>query len=91
MIIRYYTSVLTSAGWRDEVITARAERITDKRCRVLEVLDVGGNGATGYASRTGAKRQTYFVGGVARREVGNVKITGALLEIRHMEPVACAE
>ena len=88
MIIRYDTSVLTSAGWRNEVITARAESISGKRCKVVEVLDVGGNGAEGYASRTGAKRQTYSVYNVARREVGKVKITGSLLEVRHIQETA---
>jgi hypothetical protein len=76
MLIKYTTSVYTPAGWRAETVTARAEKISDKRSRVVEVLDVGGNGADGWASRTGARRQQYSVGGVARREVGTVKLTG---------------
>lgn len=76
MIIKYNTAVYTPAGWRAETVTARAEKLSDKRARVLEVLDVGGNGNTGWASRTGARRQQYSVGGVARREVGQIKLTG---------------
>jgi len=74
MIIRYTTSVFTPAGWRSEQVTARAEPISDKRARVTDVIDIGGNGATGYGSRTGAKRQRYHVGGVAQREIGATKI-----------------
>ncbi len=73
--IKYNSAVFTPAGWRSEVITAQAEAISPKRLRVVSVLDVGGNGATGYGSRTGAKRQAYNVGGVALREVGAVKLT----------------
>jgi hypothetical protein len=74
MIIKYKTSVFTPAGWRDELVTARVELLSPKRGKVIEVIDVGGHGSTGYASRTGAKRQAYSVGGVAKREVGAVKL-----------------
>lgn len=74
MIIRYNTSVFTPAGWRSEEVTARVEPITSARAKVVEVLDIGGNGNSGYASRTGAKRQAYNVGGVAKREIGAVKL-----------------
>lgn len=74
MRIQYNTSVFTAAGWRNETVTAVVEKISDKRARVVVVEDIGGNGATGYKSRTGAKRQTYNCGGVAAREVGAVKI-----------------
>lgn len=78
MKIKYNTSVFTPAGWRSEEITAEAEPISPKRLRVVSVLDVGGNGTTGYGSRTGAKRQAYHVGGIALREVGAVKLTGKI-------------
>lgn len=74
MIIQYNTSVFTPAGWRNETVTARVEPITAARARVVEVLDIGGNGNSGYGSRTGAKRQAYNVGGVAKREIGAVKL-----------------
>jgi hypothetical protein len=74
MLIKYTASVKTPAGWRSELITARAEPITDKRLRVLEVIDIGGNGCTGYASRTGAKRQQYNVGYFASQQIGAVKL-----------------
>ena len=74
MIIKYTASVKTPAGWRSELITAKAEQISDKRLRVVDVIDIGGNGATGYASRTGAKRQQYNVGYFASQEVGAIKL-----------------
>jgi hypothetical protein len=74
MQIRYNTSVFTPAGWRSETVTAQAEAISPKRLRVVAVMDIGGNGSTGYASRTGAKRQQYSVSGIAKREVGAVKL-----------------
>ena len=75
--ITYTTSVYTPAGWRSETVTALAKPLTPKRVRVVEVTDVGGNGSTGYASRTGAARQKYNVGGVAQREIGKIKILSA--------------
>lgn len=74
MIIKYGTSVFTPAGWRLEEVTARVEPISAARVKVVEVIDIGGNGNSGYASRTGAKRQQYNVGGVAKRELGEVKL-----------------
>jgi hypothetical protein len=71
--IKYNASVLTPAGWRPETITAAAELISEKRARVVEVLDIGGNGSTGYASRTGAKRQQYSVGYFAKQQIGAIK------------------
>jgi len=79
--ISYRTSVFTPAGWRDEIVTAQAERLSDKRVRVVAVTDIGGNGCTGYGSRTGAKRQSYHVGGVAKREEGKIKNISALISI----------
>ena len=75
--ITYTTSVHTPAGWRSETVTALAKLLSPKRAQVVEVTDIGGNGATGYASRTGAARQKYSVGGVAQREIGKIKILSA--------------
>ena len=75
VIIKYNSAVLVNAGWRSIEITAKAELSkTGKKAQVVEVLDIDGEGVTGYASRTGAKRQTYHVGGIAMRELGATKI-----------------
>ena len=75
--ITYNTAVHTPAGWRSETVTAIAKQLSPKRAQVVEVTDIGGNGKTGYASRTGAARQNYSVGGVAQREIGKIKILSA--------------
>jgi len=73
MLIKYTSSVKTAAGWRSELITARVELMSPKRAKVIEVIDIGGNGSTGYASRTGAKRQEYSVGYFAKQQLGLTK------------------
>jgi hypothetical protein len=79
--ITYNSSVFTPAGWRGVVVTAKAERLSAKRAEVVEVVDIDGEGAVGYASRTGAKRQQYNVGGTAKREVGAVKLLSKCLSV----------
>ena len=74
LTIEYTTAVCTPAGWRSETVTAKVETISEKRANIIEVIDIGGNGNSGYGSRTGAQRQAYNVGAVAARELGNIKI-----------------
>jgi hypothetical protein len=79
--ITYNSSVFTPAGWRGVVVTAKAELLSAKRAEVVEVVDIDGEGAVGYASRTGAKRQQYNVGGTAKREVGAVKVLSKCISV----------
>lgn len=67
----YMTSVYKAGipGWRQELVTARMERISDKRARVVEVIDI---------TEGTSKRQSYHVDGVKAREVGKVKNIGSL-------------
>lgn len=76
--VKYNASVLVNAGWKSVEITAKAEKISEKRCTITEVVDVDGEGTSGYASRTGAKRQQYNVGYIAGREVGLTKVISKL-------------
>lgn len=79
IIVSYTTSVFTQgAGWRSVDVVARAEKTSPKKCRIIEVLDVDGNGTCGYASRTGANRQKYSVDSVVRKEEGKNKIISKL-------------
>jgi hypothetical protein len=73
MIIKYDSAVKTNAGWRSVTITAKADKISEKRVTITEIVDIDGNGASGYASRTGAKRQQYNVGYFAKQQVGLTK------------------
>ena len=79
--ITYSSSVFTAAGWRSVTVTALAKLLSAKRAEVVEVVDIDGEGAVGYASRTGAKRQQYNVGGTARREVGAVKLLSKCINV----------
>lgn len=76
--VEYNSSVFTPAGWRGVTITAAAEQISEKRCRILDVMLIDGKVPSGYASRTGAKRQTYNAAGVSQREVNKIKNLSAL-------------
>lgn len=71
--VRYTISVNCQCGWRSEVCTAVAEKISEKRAKIIDVIDVGGNGTSGYASRTGANRQKYSVSYFASNEIGKIK------------------
>ncbi len=79
--ITYSSSVFTAAGWRGVVVTAKAELLSAKRAEVVEVVDIDGEGNSGYASRTGAKRQQYNVGSTAKREVGAVKLLSKCITV----------
>lgn len=74
LTISYNSSVLVDAGWRHVTITAIAERISDKRAQVIEVIEIDGEPVSANMSRTGAKRQQYNGAGIAKREVDKVKI-----------------
>jgi hypothetical protein len=71
--VRYTSSVKVPAGWRSIEITARAEKISAKRAKIIEVLTVDGESHAGYTSRTGANRQKYNAAYIEDREVGKVK------------------
>ena len=73
MTIQYNAAVMVDAGWRSVTITATAEKISEKRVKIITVDDIDGDGNTGYGSRTGAKRQQYHIGGIAVREEGKIK------------------
>jgi hypothetical protein len=73
MKIKYSSSVKTLAGWRSVTVLAEAESLSEKRVKVLKVLDIDGEGNSGFASRTGANRQKYNLGYFAEAEVGKTK------------------
>lgn len=72
MIIKYNTSVFTSAGWRGVTIEAEAES-AGKMAVVVKVLAIDGENIKPTMSRTGAKRQQYHGTGIALREEGKRK------------------
>jgi hypothetical protein len=78
MVITYNSSVKTQAGWRSVTVTAEAVQISDKRVTVVKVLDIDGEGNSGFASRTGANRQKYNLGYFASAQAGLTKNIGAI-------------
>lgn len=52
------------------------KKISEKRIRIVECTDINGDGNSGYASLTGAKRQNYNVGYFARNEQEKIKNLG---------------
>ena len=71
--IKYSLGVQTRAGWRQVEAIANAKKISEKRVKILEVIDIDGDGCTGWASRTGATRQEYNLGYFAGNEQGKIK------------------
>lgn len=68
--IYYNSSVRTPAGHRSVTIKAKAEPVSAKMARVVEVIAIDGDAPSYGMSRTGAKRQQYDGRWVARREIG---------------------
>jgi hypothetical protein len=81
MIIEYKTTVNTPAGFRSVYIRANAEKISEKRVKVLNVLTIDNKVVGGYQSITGAKRQVFNSDYVVKNEIDNVKIISKLFNI----------
>ena len=77
--IQYNAAIQLPVGWRSVKITATAEKISEKRVKIITVDDIDGNGNTGYVSRTGGKRQRYNIGGIASSEEGKIKNISTLM------------
>ena len=71
--IEYKGSVHTPAGFRGVDMLAIAEKISDKRAKVIELIAIDGEEIKANMSRTGANRQKFYGYGVARHEEGKIK------------------
>ena len=71
--IKYKGTVLTPAGFRSVEMTAKVEKISAKRAKVLELIEIDGEEIKANMSRTGANRQKFYGIGVASREEGKIK------------------
>ncbi len=71
--IKYKASVFTPAGFRGVEMEALAEKISEKRAKVIEVLKIDSEEVKANMSRTGAKRQKFYGVGAAAREEGKIK------------------
>lgn len=71
--IKYNGTVLTRSGFRSVEMTAMAEKISEKRAVITEVLEIDGEQVQADMSRTGANRQKFYGTGAAMREEGKKK------------------
>ena len=81
MIIEYKTSVCVDAGFRSTYIKAKAKKISEKRCEVLEVLMINDEPTKYNMSLTGSKRQSFNGEYVAKNEIGKTKIISKLFSV----------
>jgi len=81
MIIEYKASANTPAGFRSVYIRAQAEKISEKRVKVLNVLTIDDQLIGGYQSITGAKRQIFNSDYTAKNEIDKIKIISKLFNI----------
>ena len=73
MNVEYKGSVQTPAGWRAVYFKGTAEKISEKRVRIIEISEIDDEPVKGHMSRTGAKRQQYNGQYFATAEKGKVK------------------
>lgn len=78
MTVEYKGSVNTPAGWRAVYYKGTAERISDKRVKILEITEIDDEPVKRNMSRTGAKRQQYNGDYFADAEKGKIKNISAL-------------
>lgn len=83
--ITYNGTVLTQAGFRGVTMKALAEKISEKRARVTEIISIDGEEVNFGMSRTGSKRQTYNGISAAKREIGKIKNLSSCEEIKENE------
>ena len=81
MKIEYKTSVLVEAGWRSVSILALADKLSDKRVKVLNVLTIDNQPVGGCHSITGTNRQTFSSDKTAKNEIGKTKNISSLIFI----------
>jgi len=77
--ISYRASTYRPCGWRSANFTAIADKISEKCARVVEVIDIDGEGVVGY--NHDSKRQKFSLSGNAAREVGKIKILSACTKV----------
>ena len=75
---RYDTSVFKAKinGWRQESVDVIVEAISAKRVKVIDC-----EGGKYY----GSKRQYYNPDGIARREIGKIKLASSLYSVEEIE------
>ena len=76
--VEYKASVYVQAGWRSVYFKGIAKMISDKRCEITEITHIDDEPVKANMSRTGAKRQSFYGIGAAKKEIGSIKIISKL-------------
>lgn len=76
--VEYNGSVSTPAGWRSVSYKGTAWKISEKRCRVIEITEIDGEAVEHNMSRTGAERQQFNGVYFADAEKGKIKNISSL-------------
>lgn len=71
--VEYRGRVNTRAGWRSVYFKAVAEKISEKRVKIVQVLELDDTPPSANMPRTVANRQKYNGQYFANQEVGKVK------------------
>ena len=79
--IEYKGSVHTVAGWRSVYYKGEAEKISEKRVKIIKITYIDDEPVNYNMSRTGAKRQQYNGNYFAENEVGKIKNISTLYSI----------
>ena len=81
MKIEYKASVNTPAGHRPVYVVAKALKLSDKRCEVVEVLTIDDEVPRKNMSRTGASRQAFDGLYLSANEAGKKKNIASLFNV----------
>lgn len=79
--VEYKASVHIPTGWRSVYMKAVADKISEKRVKIVEVTHIDDELVSANMSRTGANRQKYNGQYFANQEVGKVKNISTLWSI----------
>lgn len=79
--VEYRGSVNTRAGWRSVYFKAVAEKISEKRVKIVQVLELDDTPPVRRCPEQGANRQKYNGQYFANQEVGKVKNISTLWSI----------
>ena len=80
--VTYRETAFIAYGFCYVKVTAEAEKISEKRCVITKVIDVDGNGSSGYASKDGTMRKQYSIDEVVDRQIGKTKYMKCLTVIK---------
>ena len=81
MKIEYKASVNTPAGHRSVYVVAKALKLSEKRCEVIEVLTIDDEAPRRNMSRTGANRQAFDGLYLSANEAGKKKNIASLFNV----------